>query len=154
MAKKHTRRHNSGRSKRVQDRQPPAERQPMYETMRRFIRAHCDDYLADPNITSIGIAYKNPSGNGRPEQLERGKRAPKKPARELVLQFSVARKVAPEALESVSTKLIPKEIEFEGLRIPTDVVQRSFRPGYRLIASAELEKDPRKQRLETLAPGI
>ena len=104
--------------------------------MKRFIRTHCDDYLQDPNITSIGIGRRKGEAKG-----------------ELVLQFAVE-STRPEGLESASAKTIPREIDFEGAKIPTDVVQRSFRPSYLMVARQELEKEPRKQRLDTLVPGI
>ena len=110
-----------------------------YERMKRFIRAHCDDYLQDDNITSIGIGYKHVGG---------------KSTETLALQFCVDRKVRPEALETVTSRAIPSEIDFEGGKIPTDVVERNFKPSYRLVEPEGLEKDPRKQRHETLVPGI
>ncbi len=110
-----------------------------YERMKRFIRMRSDEYLQDPNITSIGIGYKQVGG---------------KTSSELALQFCVGQKVRPEALEAVTTKAVPPQIEFEGVRIPTDVVQRNFKPAYLLVESEALTKDPRKQRLETLVPGI
>ena len=108
-----------------------------YERMKRFIRSRCDEYLQDPNITSIGIGRKNNN--------------PKGP---LVVQFAVAQKVRPEALESVTTKAIPAEVDFEGTKIPTDVVQRSFKPGYVVVQVEALIKDPRKLRRDVLVPGI
>jgi endonuclease G len=105
--------------------------------MKRFIRAHCDDYLADGNIASIGIGRKNGASDG-----------------EEVIQFAVQQKVRPESLESVSTKPIPAEIEFEGHTLRTDVVQRSFKPSFIVVTPEALTKDPRKQRLGVLVPGI
>ena len=105
--------------------------------MKRFIRAHCEDYLQDRNISSLGIGRKNGDPDG-----------------ELVVQFAVERKVGLETLESVSSKFIPPRIEFEGVAIPTDVVQRSFKPSYVVLEPEALTKDFRKQRQETLVPGI
>ena len=45
--------------------------------MKRFIRANCDDYLRDPNITSLGIGRKNGAPDGQ-----------------LVVQFAVEQRVA------------------------------------------------------------
>jgi endonuclease G len=42
----------------------------------------------------------------------------------------------------------------DGKKIPTDVVQRSFKPGYELLAEQVLEKPDRKKRLDTISPGI
>ena len=106
------------------------------DTLKRFIRARGEGYLRDKNITSIGIGCKRSSADS---------------AGTLALQFSVAEKVVPEALKSMGTHLIPREIEFEGVKIPTDVVQRSFRAGY--IVSENLEKDVRKTRLDPVQAG-
>jgi len=107
--------------------------------MKRFIRSHCDDYLADPNINGVGIGFKQVAGE---------------PTGELALQFSVDQKVRPEMLETVTTTPIPKEITFEGVALPTDIVQRTFRPSYVLVNAEAVEKDLRKQRLDTMIPGI
>jgi len=117
----------------------PRRADPRYEVMKRFIRTKCDDYLQDPNISSVGIGYKTVGG---------------KRSNELALQFSVDKKVRPEALEDVTSKPIPPTITFEGVSLPTDVVQRTFRPAYLLAQPEALQKDQRKQRLETMAPGI
>jgi endonuclease G len=119
--------------------QPPPERDARFEVMKRFIRTHSDDYLKDPNISSVGIGYKQVEGVR---------------TKTLAVQFCVDRKARPEALEAVTAKPIPQTIEFEGVAIPTDVVQRSFRPSYRIVTLEEIEKDERKQRLETIVPGI
>ena len=110
-----------------------------YEVMKRFIRTRCDDYLQDPNISSIGIGYKTVKG---------------KRSSELALQFSVDKKVRPEALEDVTSTPIPPTIEFEGVSIPTDVVQRTFKPAYLLVQPEAIQKDERKRRLDTMVPGI
>ena len=49
---------------------------------------------------------------------------------------------------------IPENVEFEGVKIPTDVVQRSFKPNYNVVALQALGKDFRKQRQDTLVPGL
>ncbi len=105
--------------------------------MKRFIRSRCDDYLQDPNINSLGIGWKNGQ-----------------PAAGISVTFAVGRKVAIESLEGVSAKLIPPTVEFEGISIPTDVVQRSFRPSYIVTESQTIVKDPRKQRQDPLVAGI
>lgn len=107
------------------------------ELIKSFIRAKADDYLKDPNITSVGIGYKRVGG---------------KPTEELAVQFSVAEKVAPERIESLSTKSIPSKVLFQGVEIPTDVVQRKFQPGYVVIQSPT--KDDRKTRCDPVQPGV
>jgi endonuclease G len=110
-----------------------------YDRMKRFIRTRADEFLKDPNISSVGIGYKQKAG---------------KDTGTLSLQFCVDQKVSPQALESVSSKSIPAQVEFEGMQLPTDVVQRAFKPGYLLMEPEVIKKDPRKQRADTLTPGI
>ncbi|NEJ17756.1 DNA/RNA non-specific endonuclease [Rhizobium leguminosarum] len=108
---------------------------PTIEVMERFIRAKGSEYLARPNVNSIGIGYKTIDGK-RTDTLS--------------IQFSVDKKVAePQALGS---EPIPEVVVFEGVTLPTDVVQRSFEPHYVLVQS--FEKDPRKQRVDKLIAGV
>jgi endonuclease G, mitochondrial len=109
----------------------------MLEALKRYIRSHADDFLKDPNINSIGVGYKIVDGKQTPV---------------LALQFAVNQKVSLETLPEVSAVRIPPTIEVEGTAIPTDVVQRSFKPSYQLVQSTE--KDERKKRFERLVPGI
>lgn len=106
------------------------------ERLKAYVRAYGPRYLEDRNITSVGIGYK-PSKSG---------------GREMCLQFTVAKKAEADQLEALGTQLIPEAIEIEGEAIPTDVIERDFRPSYQLV---ELEaKDRRKQRQDPLMPGI
>jgi endonuclease G len=107
------------------------------EVFKRFVREHHDRFLNDPNITSVGIGYKTAGG-----------KATKTP----VVTFSVQQKVAPEHVENVSESPIPKTFEYEGIQIPTDVVQRSFSPSYLVVEA--VAKDPRKVRNDPIAPGV
>ncbi len=105
------------------------------EAMERFIRARGGEFLAQPNVTSVGIGYKTVGG----ERTD-----------ELAIQFSVDRKTAqPEALGSAT---LPSSISFDGMEFPTDVVQRGFKVDYVLVEA--LDKDTRKQRLDTIVPGV
>ena len=104
---------------------------------RAFIRTHADEYLKDSNITSLGIGYKTVGG---------------KATKQLAVQFSVAQKVAPQAVESISALAIPKTVSFQGVQIPTDVVQRSFTPSYVVVRSTA--KSDRKVRRDPIAPGV
>jgi endonuclease G, mitochondrial len=134
MAKKKTppKKHRQKRTKKVEKGQ--ADKLSIY---RDFIRAHADDYLKDENITSLGIGYKTVDG---------------KPTKQLAVQFSVAQKVAPEAIESLATEKIPKTILFQGVEIPTDVVQRSFEPSYVVVQA--MQKGDRKVRRDPISPGV
>lgn len=115
----------------------PATNAGKLDLFKRFIRENHDKYLKDPNITSLGIGYKVVNG---------------KTSKTPVVQFSVERKVAPESVGAVSDLPIPSTIEYEGIQIPTDVVQRSYKPSYQLVEKTT--KDVRKARNDPLVPGI
>ncbi|WP_105441229.1 hypothetical protein [Neorhizobium sp. T25_13] len=100
--------------------------------LRRHIRAKGADYLKDPNITSVGIGLKNGDGP-------------------ICLQFTVGQK-GESALETLATNRIPETIEVDGKPVPTDVIERSYRPSYEIVATEQL--DLRRQRVDPLRPGI
>ncbi|MET1415937.1 DNA/RNA non-specific endonuclease [Roseibium sp. HPY-6] len=104
----------------------------MRNTLRKFIRTRGSAYLSDPNVTSIGIGRKNDTGD-------------------ISVVFTVEEKVETSALESLNTKELPTEIEFEGVKIATDVVPRRYKLSYRLVEP----EDPNvlKTRLDTVVPG-
>jgi endonuclease G len=105
------------------------------DAMERFIRAKGGEFLDQPNVTSVGIGYKTIGGVRTDE---------------LAIQFAVDTKTAqPEALGSST---LPTTVRFEGMEFPTDVVQRGFKVDYVLVEA--LEKDVRKQRLDTVVPGV
>ncbi|HEX5929760.1 MAG TPA: DNA/RNA non-specific endonuclease [Solirubrobacterales bacterium] len=101
------------------------------------VRKVADDYLKDPNITSVGVGYK----------VTGGKRTD-----ELALQFTVGRKLAPEGLEALSTRTIPDSITVNGITLPTDVVERTFET-HPVAVPVEAKPD-RKRRLDPMAPGV
>lgn len=105
--------------------------------LRQFIRAKGADYLKDPNISSIGVGYKITDG---------------KQTGEISLQFTVDEKVAPEELESLDTAVIPDTIEVDGVEVPTDVIERSYRPAFRVVAEAEAPQA--KLRVDPIMPGV
>ena len=106
------------------------------EELKQFVRTEGVDYLEDPNITSVGIGYK----------LEKGQ-----PTKELSIQFTVEHKATPELLESLGTTELPKSFTIAGKEVPTDVLQRSYAPGYQVVAEASA--NPRKTRLDPIIPG-
>jgi endonuclease G, mitochondrial len=111
--------------------------QAQIERIKRLIRARGQALVALPNITSIGIGYKHVDG---------------KPTRQLALQFTVQRKLAPQGLATEGIAAIAPTIEFEGVQIPTDIVQRSFEPSYVVV---QLEpKSERKTRQDPIRGGI
>jgi endonuclease G, mitochondrial len=109
----------------------------LMEKLKQFIRTQGADYLKDKNISSIGVGYKITDN---------------KPTKEISIQFTVDSKLQPESLESVGTKQIPKTINIDGLEIPTDVIQRSFIPAFKIVAESTASN--RKVRLDPAVPGI
>ncbi|MCP2294686.1 endonuclease G [Nocardia amikacinitolerans] len=113
------------------------KREQLLVALREFIRSEGSEYLNDPNISSIGVGYKIVDGA---------------PTEQLAVQFTVDEKVEPEALESLNTEAIPDSIEVDGVRVPTDVIQRSYEPSFRVVA--EPEPPPTKVRCDPIRPGI
>ncbi|WP_091929594.1 DNA/RNA non-specific endonuclease [Blastococcus sp. DSM 46786] len=105
--------------------------------LRRFIRTNGEAYLADPNISSIGIGYKTIEGSRTSD---------------ISVQFTVAKKVAgSDQLESMGTVAVPPVIVVDGVAVPTDVLERTYAPSFRLVA--EPRTVGRKVRLDPVAPG-
>ena len=135
MASKRTNR-KSGKSPRSGGSGDKGEHARLKEFLKSHIRAHGSQYLEDPNITSVGIGYKVRKGE-------------KSKSKELCLQFTVARKVGDETqIEALGSRAILPTIDFNGVLVPTDIIEREFKPSYDLISLEA--KDRRKQRLDTL----
>ena len=105
-------------------------------------------YLRLPNVTSVGVGYRITEG----KMLD-----------ELAIQFTVERKLAPEALALEGLQSLPPSIQSaDGEEFVVDVVQRSFQPSYRIISEpglatknvAEDVSRLRKIRHDPIAPGI
>jgi endonuclease G len=113
-------------------------RQALMEALKAFVRTEGGKFLDDPNVTSIGIGHK----------ITKGQRT-----NQLCVQFTVRKKkaVGPE-LEALGSKAIPKTLQVGAHKVPTDVIEREYHPKFKLIAEAV--KDERKQRLDTIVPGI
>jgi len=109
----------------------------LMENLKQFVRTQGVDYLQDGNITSVGIGYKQKDG---------------KPTRELAIQFTVGTKAVPELLESLGTRPIPESINVNGVNVPTDVIQREFKPEAKVIAEASTSN--RKSRVDPISPGV
>lgn len=118
----------------------------LVETVRSRARA----YLRWPNITSVGVGYRMTDG---------------KPTDALAIQFTVERKLAPEALALERMSALPATITAaNGTEIPVDVLERSYRTSYRIVADAEDDTKVAPERLTageirrgrqlTLRPGI
>lgn len=100
--------------------------------LRRFIRTQGTTYLRDPNVTSIGIGRKNGDGD-------------------ICVVFTVREKLGVSALESLGSKVLPERIDTNGQSVPTDIIQRSYKPSYTIV-----ERGPAsvlKSRLDPLVPG-
>lgn len=107
----------------------------LIEALRSHIRAKGNDYLKDPNITSVGVGLKNGTGP-------------------VSLQFTVGQKGGSALeLEALGTTEIPSTITLaDGTLIPTDVIQRSYKPAFELVEAETL--DERKIRRDPILPGI
>ncbi|MFJ9818514.1 DNA/RNA non-specific endonuclease [Streptomyces sp. NPDC101151] len=106
-------------------------------SLRQYVRARGPELLKDPNVTSVGIGRKVTDG-------EHGK--------QVVLQFTVQSKSAPEQLETLGTTMIPPTVTVDGAEIPTDVIERSYDAHFRTVA--EGESPARKVRQDPIAPGV
>src|SRR3954470_24933857 len=108
----------------------------LIESLKQYIRTRGPNLLADPNVSSVGIGNRIKNGT-------RGK--------QVVLQFTVKSKAEPEALETLGTTRIPETITVDGVDVPTDVIERSYQPHFRVVTEAE--KPERKTRLNPIVPG-
>lgn len=106
---------------------------PDEEALRRHIRARGAEYLKDPNVTSVGIGRKNGDGP-------------------ICIQFTVGVKGDGPVIEALGSRMIPETIEVDGQPVPTDVIERSFAPGYQLVQPQAV--DARRGRMDPLRPGI
>lgn len=109
----------------------------LMDKLKGFIRTRGAELLRDPNITSVGIGYKQKEG---------------KSTGELAIQFTVAQKVVPELLETVTDTPIPPSFEVDGVTVPTDVLERTYEPSFRVVA--ERQPSPRKTRIDPVIPGV
>ena len=107
------------------------------ESLKQFVRNSGSNYLRDKNVSSIGIGYKVKDG---------------KSTNEISIQFTVKKKAAPEVLESLGTQAIPETITVDGVEVPTDVIQRTYAPSFRVVAEAA--GPLRKSRIEPILPGV
>lgn len=105
--------------------------------LRDFVRRHGSDFLADPNITSIGIGHK--VVDGRRTDV-------------VCVQFTVAAKVPPEQVEALGSALIPPSVEVGSTPVPTDVLERVYVPSY--VVVPEAAPDARRTRVDPVVPGV
>ncbi len=105
-------------------------------SLRRFIRAKGSDFLRDGNVSSIGVGYKEKDG---------------KPTKEISVQFTVRRKAQPEQLEALGTTALPEVVVVDGVEVPTDVLERDYKPDFKVVAEAAAAE--RKTRVDPVVPG-
>ncbi|MFD3684154.1 DNA/RNA non-specific endonuclease [Nocardiopsis sp. NPDC058631] len=106
-------------------------------SLRTFVRTRGADYLRDPNVSSVGIGYKEKDGRQQGE---------------IALQFTVDHKAQPEALEALGTTMLPESVVVDGVEVPTDVIERSYESQFRVVAQAQ--SPLRKRRLDPIQPGV
>jgi endonuclease G len=83
----------------------------LLRALRRFLRTEGERYLDDPNVASVGIGHKVTDGRRTPE---------------LSVQFVVEEKLAdPGDLAARGTTPVPDAITIAGIRVPTDVLERT-----------------------------
>ena len=107
------------------------------DDLKEFVRTRGAKYLKDPNITSVGIGYKEQDGTSTGE---------------ISIQFTVGTKAEPEDMKTLNTTLIPKSFKINGKEVPTDVIQRKYALELKLVK--EVETDERKKRMNPMVPGI
>lgn len=96
----------------------PTAKNESIERIKRLIRSQGEALLNRPNVTSVAIGFKKTDGQQTATPS---------------LQFTVDRKLSPEALLVEAIPAIPAEIVFEGVKIPTDVLQRKFKPSFEVV---------------------
>ena len=109
----------------------------LMEQLKQFVRTRGEDFLKDKNISSVGIGYKEKDG---------------KRTKEISIQFTVEKKASTDILEALDTKEIPKSFNIGGVEVPTDVIQRSYQLGFKIVREAETS--PRKTRIDPIKPGV
>jgi endonuclease G len=143
MAKKTSVKTRTGRERAGTD----AQRE---EYLIQVLRKKAQQYLRSPNVTSVGVGKRVVNG---------------KPTGEYAIQFTVGRKLGPEALVAEGIPPLPSTIKGDdGEDIPVDVIQRSYKASYEIIDQRELLAQPqagassaaskRRSRLDTIVPGI
>ncbi len=111
------------------------------EALKKYVRKEAQQLLKQPNVTSVGVGYKIKGG---------------KPTKELSIQFTVGKKVALEALETIGAVELPKSVNVDGVEVPTDVLERSFEAEFREVnVKTKLEAAaPRKVAVDPIVPGV
>src|SRR5215475_3049337 len=78
----------------------------------QLLRQKAQAYLRLPNVTSVGVGYKIKDG---------------KQTDELAIQFTVNKKLSPEALVAERLEALPQFfVADDGTVVPVDVIERSY----------------------------
>ncbi len=119
------------------------------DALKKLLRNKGQSFLKLPNVRSVGIGYKKSQG---------------KATSRLCIQFSVDKKITgPAAIRKLGSRQIPKIlIDDEGRRIPTDILERSYRVSYTEIAGKVIDPVPgngkatetRRKAQNPVFPGI
>ncbi|HEX8212304.1 MAG TPA: hypothetical protein VF584_19165 [Longimicrobium sp.] len=114
-----------------------------------LVRTRARAYLKLPNVTSVGVGHRKVDGQSTGE---------------LVIQFTVGKKLAPEMVAAEGLTMLPETITAEdGTEVRVDVVERSYAPSFRiveptpvaLLAAEQLTPaQTRRRRLDPVQPGI
>jgi endonuclease G len=118
------------------------------EKLIELVRLKAQRYLKDPNVTSVGVGHRIKDG---------------RPTDELAIQFTVAKKMAPEMLLMENRSALPKSFTLDdGSEVAVDVIQRSYKASYQIVKEALPGAAPqnlnsnqeRRVRQPTVFPGI
>lgn len=115
----------------------------LMDELKMFTRTRGIDFLKQPNITSIGIGYKEKTNieTGESERTD-----------EISIQFTVEKKLSLDLLPEMDVEPIPASINIGGVEIITDVLQRNYVPSFKVVT--ETNQSLRKQRIDPVQPGI
>ena len=117
-------------------------------------RKKAQRYLNTEGVTSVGVGFR---------QKRNEKTGQNEVTKELCIQFTVAEKLSPEALNAKNIPLLPVSFDFDdGDVAKVDVVERTFQVNYEIVSDPEgdaraRELSPWKQRrsrLDPVVPGI
>lgn len=110
---------------------------PTPQQLRHLVRSRAAEFLADPNVSSVGIGHKVVDG---------------RVADEISLQFTVHEKLPADELEAFGTRPIPEEVDHADVSVRTDVLERAFLPAYHVVP--EQAPDERRTVVDPVRPGV
>lgn len=106
------------------------------DDLKMLVRHEAARYLEEENVTSVGIGYKTKDN---------------KKTKELCIQFTVGQKVGLESLDEKGFKELPKSFDFEGMKVPTDVIERTYKTSQMTATPQSMD---RKSRIDPIVPGV